>query len=45
MGIEEPKSESTRLKNEQRKTREDEVFGGLSPAVLLPVRLRSSAKQ
>jgi hypothetical protein len=31
MGKENPQSELTRLRNEQNKTRRDEVFGGLSP--------------
>ena len=32
MAKEQPKSELKRLREEQRKTRHDEVFGGLSPA-------------
>ena len=34
MAKEKPESELNRLRTEQRKTRQDEVFGGLSPAEL-----------
>jgi hypothetical protein len=32
MATEKPESELTRLRKEQNKTQQDEVFGGLSPA-------------